>query len=201
MAKTNQNKATLTPDQQAIASRADAQEKLKRPAIREDELNDFSLMKNPLDLPEAAQKLQDKKIYAFRWCTRTPERIDELTRASTPPMRWGLVTRTTIPELEDLIDPMLGCVLILDQALLYKHWEDHVRVQKAKMELAEVGLNTGSLEGKKHQIEGRDEDVKVFVGPDHKIGSSDIVMADEAIIDSETGNTDDSSPLGDLVAQ
>ena len=178
--KTNNKAINLTPEQQAIASRSTNQEKLKRPPIREDELNDFSLMKNPLDLPEAAQKLQDKKIYAFRWCTRTPERIDELTRTVTPPLRWGLVTRTTLPDLEDLIDPMLGCVCVVDQALLYKHWEDHVRVQKAKMELAEAGLNSGSLEGKKHQSESRDEDVKVFTGPDHKIGGSDVIMGDEA---------------------
>jgi len=187
MTKTNQNKATLTPEQQAIATRAEAQQKMRRP-IREDELNDFSLMKNVLDLPEAAQKLQDKKIYAFRWCERTPERIDFLTRSEQPPMRWGLVTRTTIPELEDAVEPMLGCVCRLDQALLYKYWEDHARVQKAKMELAEAGLQTGSLEGKKHQIEDRDEDVKVFTGPDHKISGSDVVMGDE-------------SEFGELVAQ
>ena len=200
MAKNNQTKATLTPEQQAIATRAEAQDKLRRP-IREDELNDFSLMKNVLDLPEAAQKLQDKKIYAFRWCERTPERIDFLTRSERPPMRWALVTRTTVSELEDLVDPMLGCVCVLDQALLYKYWEDHARVQKAKMELAEVGLQTGSLEGKKHQIENRDDDVEVFTGSKHRIGGSDEVMADESIIDSQAGMADDSTPLGDLVVE
>ena len=200
MAKNNQTKATLTPEQQAIATRAEAQDKLRRP-IREDELNDFSLMKNVLDLPEAAQKLQDKKIYAFRWCERTPERIDFLTRSERPPMRWALVTRTTVSELEDLVDPMLGCVYVLDQALLYKYWEDHARVQKAKMELAEVGLQTGSLEGKKHQIENRDDDVEVFTGSKHRIGGSDEVMADESIIDSQAGIVDDSTPLGDLVVE
>ena len=199
MAKNNLNKATLTPEQQAIASRSEAQEKLEVPkVIREDELNDFSLMKNPLDLPEGAQKLQDRKIYAFRWCERTAERIDELTRSARPPLRWGLVTRTTIPELEDLIDPILGCVCVLDQALIYKPWVDHVRVQNAKMELAEAGLNTGSLEGKKHKIQNRDDDVEVFVGDRHRIGSSDVVMGDEAEFDNAI---EDSSPLGDLVAE
>lgn len=194
MAKTNQNKVTLTPEQQAIASRSEAQDKLRRP-IRGDEINDFSLMKNATDLPEAAQKLQDKKIYAFRLCARTPERIDKLTRSDKPPLRWALVTRTTIPELGHLVDPMVGCVCILDQCLLYKYWEDHMRVQKAKMKLAEGGLQAGSLEGKKSQIESRDRDVEVFVGPEHKIGSSDVVQYPDAIPDDG-----DSTPLGDLVA-
>jgi len=200
MAK-NTKTTNLTPEQQAIASRSETQEPLKRPhPVREDELNDFSLMKNPLDLPEAAQKLQDKKIYAFRWCERTPGRIDYLTRSELPPMRWGLVTRTTVPELEDLVDPMLGCICRLDQALLYKHWEDHARVQKAKMELAEAGLNTGSLEGKKHQMQDKNADVEVMTGEGQRISGADEVMADEAIIDNAQGLSEDRAPLGDLVA-
>ena len=191
----------LTPEQQAIATRAANQESLKRSPIREDELNDFSLMKNVLDLPEAAQKLQDKKIYAFRWCERTPERIDFLTRSELPPMRWGLVTRTTISELGDFIDPLLGCICRLDQVLLYKYWEDHARVQKAKMELADAGLNTGSLEGKKHQIQGKNADVEVMTGTDQKISGSDEIMGDEAIVDQQAGLVDDSSPLGELVEE
>ena len=63
--KTTKNKATLTPDQQAIADRVEAQDKLWH-TIREDELNDFSLMNNPFDLPPEAASLQERKIYAFR---------------------------------------------------------------------------------------------------------------------------------------
>ena len=82
---------------------------------------------------------------------------------------------------------MLGCVTKLDQILLYKPWMHHMLVQKAKMELAEAGLQTGSLKGKKRQIEDRDDDVKVFVGDDHKISSKDEVVADEAAIDADDG--------------
>lgn len=195
---TTNKKINLTPEQQAIATRSANQEKLKRSPIREDELNDFSLMKNALDLPEPAQKLQDKKIYAFRWCERTPERIDFLTRSELPPMRWGLVTRM-VSELEEFVDPMLGCICRLDQALLYKYWEDHARVQKAKMELAEAGLNTGSLEGKKYQMQNKNADVEVMTGKDQKISGSDVIMGDEAIVDQQAGIVEDSSPLGELL--
>ena len=189
----------LTPEQQAIATRADNQESLKRSPIREDELNDFSLMKNVLDLPEAARKLQDKKIYAFRWCERTPERIDFLTRSELPPMRWGLVTRTTVSELRDFIYTLLGCIVRLDQVLLYKYWEDHARVQKAKMELADAGLNTGSLEGKKLQMQDKNADVEVMTGKDQKISGSDEVMGDDLLQNIDID--EDSSPLGDLVEE
>ncbi len=181
MAKTNKTDTNLSPEQQAIKTRAEIQEKLVRPSIREDEMNDFSLMKNPLDLPEEAQKLQDRRIYAFRWCERTPDRIDFLTRSLGYPQKWAIVNRTNIPELAHLVDPMLGCIICLDQALLYKYWEDHVRVQKAKMELAEVGLNSGSLAGKKRQIEQRDDDVEVHVGKDYQISGADEVVFDESV--------------------
>ena len=193
---TNKKTTNLTPEQQAIADRADLQDKAWH-TIREDELNDFSLMTNILDLPKAAARLQKNKIYAFCWRTRTPERIDELTRSVNPPLRWGLVTRTTIPELKDLIDPMLGCIPRLDQVLMYKPWAHHVIVQKAKMELADAGLNTGSLEGSKHQMQGKHDDVEVMTGKDQKISGSDVVMGDELMADID--NDADGSPLGDLV--
>ena len=187
----------LTPDQRAIADRAELQDKSWH-TIREDELNDFSLMTNALDLPEAAARLQNNKIYAFCWRTRTPERIDELTRSVNPPLRWGLVTRTTISELQDLIDPMLGCIPRLDQVLMYKPWAHHMIVQKAKMELADAGLNTGSLEGKRHQMQGKHGDVEVMTGQNQKISGGDELMGEELMADIDNG---DSSPLGDLVEE
>lgn len=190
---TQKKQPNLTPEQQAIKARVDAQEKLKAdPVIREDELNDFSLMKNQLALPDKAKELQDKKIYAFRWCTRTPDRIDYLTRSMRPPERWGIVTRTTIPEMEKEVDPMLGCVCRLDQALLYKPWQDHARVQRAKMELADAGLNTGTLEGKKHQMQSKTDGVEVMAGEKHRIGGGDEIMGEDLLSAAD-------SELGDLV--
>ena len=193
---TNKKTTNLTPEQKAIADRADLQDKAWH-TIREDELNDFSLMTNILDLPKAAVELQEKKIYAFCWRTRTPERIDELTRSVNPPLRWGLVTRTTIPELKDLIDPMLGCIPRLDHVLMYKPWAHHIIVQKAKMELADAGLNTGSLEGQKHQMQGKRDDVEVMTGQDQKISGKDDLMGEKLMADID--NDADGSPLGDLV--
>ena len=193
---TNKKPTNLTPEQQAIADRDDLQDKSWH-TITEDELNDFSLMTNAFDLPEAAARLQRNKIYAFSWRTRTPERIDELTRSVNPPLRWGLVTRTTIPELKDLIDPMLGCIPRLDQVLMYKPWGHHVIVQKAKMDLADVGLNAGTMEGQKHQMQGKRDDVEVMTGKDQKISGSDELMGEELMADIDSDA--DGSPLGDLV--
>lgn len=201
MAKTNQNKVTLTPELQAIADRSDAQEKVWE-TISEADLNDFSLMTNRLELSKTAASLQERKLYAFRWITGSVKRVDELAGRSVPrPLKWKIVNATTLPEMADEVDNDLRCVARLDQILVFKKWHDHEIVQQKKMERAEIGLNSGSLEGKKRKIEGRDDDVKVFTGPDHKIGSSDVVLADESIIDREAGIVDDSTPLGDLVAQ
>jgi hypothetical protein len=193
---TNKKPINLTPEQRAIADRADLQDKAWH-TIREDELNDFSLMTNILDLPKVAAEMQKRKIYAFSWRTRTPERIDELTRSVNPPLRWGLVTRTTIPELKDLIDPMLGCIPRLDQVLMYKPWAHHMIVQEAKMELANAGLNTGSLEGRKLQMQDKNADVEVMTGQDQKIGGSDELMGEELM--ANVDNDADGSPLGDLI--
>ena len=193
---TNKKTTNLTPEQKAIAERADLQDKSWH-TLREDELNDFSLMTNILDLPKEAARLQKNKIYAFCWRTRTPERIDELTRSVKPPLRWGLVTRTTIPELQDLIDPLLGCIPRLDQVLMYKPWAHHIIVEKAKIELADAGLNTGSLEGSRIQMQDKNADVEVMTGQAQKISGSDELMGEELMAGID--NDADSSPLGDLV--
>jgi|GEM_PF-6591613 len=184
----------LTPEEQAIKIRSDAEDKSWH-TIREDELNDFSLMENPLDLPEEAARLQKNEIYAFRWCERKPARIDQLTRSVNPPLKWGIVNKTTVSDLAHLVDPLLGCIPCVDQILLYKPWTHHRIVQEAKMKRAEAGLNAGSLEGKKRQIESRDTDVEVFTGADYKIGSGDEVLMPDLVPDDTTDN----SPLGDLV--
>ena len=63
--KTETTKA-LTSAQQAIAERVAAQD-TEWFGITEDELEDFSLMNNPFDLPPEAARLQNEKVYAFRF--------------------------------------------------------------------------------------------------------------------------------------
>jgi len=191
----NQNVA-LTPEERAIAERVSSQgTEDEWFGVREDELTDFSLANNPLNIneqnyPEAYKMLKDKK-YAFRWCERTPLRIDELTRNVKPPQRWMLVTRTSMPALAKYVDQIRGCVCNLDQALLFKPYSHYMMVQEQKAKLAEAQLNSGSLKGKASEIQSKDDDVKVYEGSDYRITSADEVMADEAAFDQEG--------LGDLV--
>ena len=195
----------LTSDEQAIAERA-AKQDTGWMAIREDELNDFSLMTNPLDLMPEARKEVDEKRFAFRWCERTSNRIDQLTRAAQPPLRWAICTRTTTPFLKSYVDDLLGCIVTLDQVLLYKPWHHFQLVQNAKAELADIQDASGTLAGKKREIEDKDDDVEVFadegIKPRHaKFGvkGSDQVLVDEAVADKELGIVDDTSDMGDLV--
>ncbi len=195
---------SLTSDEQAIAERV-AKQDTDWFAIRGDELNDFSLMANPLDLQPEAKKMQDEHKYAFRWCERKTQRIDQLTRAAQPPLRWALCTRTTTPFLAQYVDDLLGCICTLDQVLLYKPWHHHELVKKAKAELADIQDGSGTLAGKKRQIEERDDDVEVMSGSQFSIKGSDVMMSTDAGIEKAAvakgfeAEADDSTELGDLV--
>jgi hypothetical protein len=178
----------LTPEERAIVQRT-ANQDTDWHVIREDELEDYSLSEDPYKLPPVAQKMQDEKKYAFRWCERTPKRIDQITRTYQTYKRWTLVTRSTLPELEDEVDSILGCVCRGDQALLFRPWFYHENEKRMKEQLAEANYKSGSLEGKKQSIEDRDDDVQVTVGERAAIKSGDQIMYE-----------DSSADLGDLVA-
>ena len=170
----------LTSTETAIAERAATQDDGWF-HLTEDDLEDFSLMQNPLDLPPEAAKEQNEKRLAFRWCERTPERVDQLTRHAQPPLRWAICNRNTTPFLKPYIDDLLGCVTSLDQVLLCKPWSHHMMVQQAKQELANVQDRSGTLSGKKDQIAR--EGTEVYEGKQYRIGDRDEVMADEGLAD------------------
>ncbi len=202
--KTETTKPALTSDEQAMANRIEGQN-VDWFTLREDELTDFSLMADPLLLPLAAQKLQDDQVYAFRWCERKPDRVDQLTRSHQPPLRWALVNKSNLPALADDCDSMIGGVLCLDQILLFKPWHHYVLVQKAKVALADAqygGLKTQEQksDGDKQfhaSVRSMDKDKST----PFEVKDSDVVVADEAVVDQEMGIADDSSELGDLVVQ
>lgn len=179
----------LTPEETAISSRIES-ESIDWFDITEDDINDFSLMANPLDLQPEAQKLQDENIYAFRFCERKPDRVDRLTRSVAPPLRWAIVNKTTLPAMGKYVDDTLGCVCVLDQMLLFKPWSHHALVQGAKLELAENLDVSGQLEALKEKAP---DGVDIMVGEDHKIGSRDEVQYED---DADGGDTAD---LGDLL--
>lgn len=165
----------LTPNEQAIAERV-AGEDTDWFTIGEESMTDFSLMTNVLDLrahyPEAAT-LQEEKVYAFRWIERTPERVDQMTRSAHPPMRWAIVNKTTCPELEKYVDPLIGGIVNLDQILIFKPWAHHMRVKAALEQMADAkaGAPLNKLSGVK--------DVDVDEGEHNKIQGNDIVDYDE----------------------
>jgi len=185
----------LTPEMRAIAERASAQD-TEWFTIREDELNDFDMQHSPYNITERnyseAFKLQKEKRYAFRWCERKESRIDELTRSLNPPLRWAIVTRTTLPEMERHVDPVLGCVSCLDQILLFKPWSHHAMVKEHKNKMAEAKDNAGKAENVAMRNVDSDT-IKPVVGEQAKIGGSDeVVYVDQ---ESHEGETD----LSDLV--
>ena len=141
----NTPRRILTPEEAALSSRIEADD-TKWMTIREDELNDFDLAANPMDLHPIARKLQDEKKYAFRWCERTARRADELTRTIEPPLKWGIVTRTSLPKMAHLVDDVLGCVCVLDQMLLFKPWHHHAVVKAEKNRLAKMKDEGGGTE-------------------------------------------------------
>jgi hypothetical protein len=180
-------KSVLTPEQQSIAERVASQD-TDWFAIGEESMTDFSLMVNPMDLmpnyPEAA-KLQNEKKFAFRWCERTPQRVDQLTRSVSPPLKWAIVNRNNLPEMDRHIDPMLGGVCCLDQILLFKPWAHAAMVRKAKDEMADARFNAPR---QRIQTDGK---IEVKEGREHRIGSNDVV----------TYQDERSDGLGDLVVE
>ncbi len=181
---TDQNTESLTPELRSIAERV-AHQDTDWMNITEESMTDFSLMNNPMDLDpnykEAANLQRDKK-YVFRWCERDPQRVDTLTRSVTPPLRWAIVTRDSLPEMARYIDPLLGCVSCLDQILLFKPFAHAERVNKAKEEMAEA-----KARGPKQKVQA--ENVESMSGEQYKIDGSDVVTYEDTRGES----------LGDLV--
>ena len=188
---------TLTPEQQAIAARV-ANEGTDDGwlHITEDQMNDFSLSVNPWDLPREVKKLQDEKRYAFRYCERTPARIDMLTRSQAPPLKWGIVNAVQLPELAHLVDPITGGVCVGNQILLFKPWAHHAKVKEAKARLADGAARSQSLDGAAAKLSSPDGKIQATTGAENRIGNRDVVIAAEDPQDVGSGG----SGVEDLVA-
>ena len=170
---------SLTPEQQAIANRVMAETNEWEP-ISEKEMNDFSLSITSLDLkhnfPEA-WKEQCEKRHAFHFCERTDRRIDELTRGGHPVTRWKICTKSTTPFLAKYVDPLLGCIARLDVILLFRPWERHMMEKRAKDQLTEAHANSGKPENT--ALRRADDKIEAYSGPEHKIGSGDVVQYED----------------------
>jgi len=174
----------LTAEERQIVDRVESQD-TSWMTIKESDMEDFSLMADPMELPPPAKKAQDEKRYAFHWAALTPSRIDQLTKMANPPLRWAICTRTTFPELAPWINDAYGCVTRHDCALLFKPWSHHMKVKEAKDALNKAYEEGSGIKGGKNKIASRDGDVEVLSGKQYKIDGNDQVLADESTFDGE----------------
>jgi hypothetical protein len=169
----------LTAEEKAIADRVSGQD-TDWFTINEGDMEDFSLMSDPMELPPPAKKAQHERKFAFHWADMNTKRIDQLTKLANPPQRWALCTRTTFPELAPWINDLMGCVTREGCVLLFKPWHHHALVMKAKDALNKAYEAGSGIQGRKNKIASRDGDVEVMSGREFKIGGSDQVLADES---------------------
>lgn len=167
---------TLTSDEAAIAARIIGQDDTWRTVTAAD-MEDFSLMNDPMPLPPPAVQMEKEKRFKFRWIARTPARIDEMTRGKQPPMRWWLANSTNTPFLGAFVDPTTGGIHSLDQILVFKTWDMHAREQRANDEFAQMKDDGGNI-NKRHGANGV-EGTMFLAGSPYKIGSRDDVQYDE----------------------
>ena len=186
----------LTQEESAIYQRVMGDDDKSWQTITEGDVEDFSLMEDPLKLPEPAQKQQDNKKFAFRWCKRTSERVDQL-RTAPVPKKWWICNSTNTPFLEKFIDPILGCVCRMDQMLLFKPWWMHIKHQVAKREIAEIQDQSGDI--KKRHGQKDEKGTQWFSGEDFKISGKDEVVDPGGMLEGAySQEQNDSSALGDL---
>ena len=169
----------LTAEERQIVDRVASQD-TSWMTITEADMEDFSLMADPMELPPPAKKAQNERRYAFHWAQLTPARIDQMTKMAAPPMRWALCTRTTFPEIAPWINDAYGCVTRHDCALMFKPWAHHAKVMEAKQALNKAYEDGSGIEGRKNKIASRDGDVSVMSGSKYKIDGRDQVLADES---------------------
>lgn len=179
----------LTADERAIADRVMGDSDTSWHTITEGDMEDFSLQRDPMELPPPAKLRQEEEKYAFHWAQLEPRRIDQLTKLAEPPMRWSICNRMTAPWLEGYFNDALGCVVREDCILLMKPWHHHMRVKARKTEQNKAYELTSGLNRGKQKIAERD-DLQTFDGPQYKIGKGDEVITDEAEMEMGEGEGD-----------
>ena len=182
--RTKPQPKNLTAEEAAIFQRIQSEDRGWE-TIGEEEVVDFSLADDPFKLPKAAQVLQDAKKLGFRWITRKNERIDEVRNLPVP-RRWWIVNASTVPELEKDIDPVLGCVTLLDQLLVFKPYWMYEAENRMKHEMSDVRDQAGDLKGK-DKITVDDSGSEFLSGKQYKIGGRDEVQFHESDKPDESG--------------
>ncbi len=127
----------LTPEERSVYSRV-AAESDEWKTITEADVEDFSLSEDPFKLPPPAQKLRDRKKFAFRWITRSAARLDQV-KSKNVPFRWWPVNSTQPAPgvLDAFIDSNNGCISREDQMLVFKPWWMFEKELEYERQLAE----------------------------------------------------------------
>ncbi len=195
--KATKKTQALTPEERAIFQRVKNESK-DWETITEESVDDYSLMEDPFILPDEVKEFENKRQFKFRWIERKSERLDEI-RSAKVPNKWWIVNVDTFPALEDLCDPILGCISRLDQMLVFKPWWMHEKRMQLLDELNTAQDRSGTLEGK----DGETRDGVQFMAgkrsPDEPTPLRGEVKAGDKIEYEETGHDDRS--FGDLVTE
>lgn len=144
--------------------------------IKEEEMVDYSLGGDPYELPKEAKAKVTAKEFAFRWIEDTPERLQEVTRIE-PPMRWWVCNSTNTPYLKKYLNPNTGALHCKDQILVFKPYWLAVKAKNVKSEVSENQLNSRKLDVRDGMVDNKGAEWKS--GKNHKISSSDIVVAED----------------------
>lgn len=148
----NQDIKPITAEEQAIAARVTS-ETMDWQTITEEDVEDYSLSKDPFELPPPAMEKQEKKEFFFRWITRSQQRLDEM-RSKQAPFRYWICNSTNTPFLKGYFDPVLGCVAREDQMLVFKPYWMHVKERLHKEGLAKALDQAGDITAKHGQSDG-----------------------------------------------
>lgn len=191
--------SNLTPEEQAIYRRVISDSEDWK-TITEDEALDYSLSRDPFELPAPALKLQKNKEFAFRWITRRSERLDEIKNKPVPFKWWPVNLNQPVGTIfKAYIDPNNGCVSREDQMLVFKPYWMFEKELAYKRGLADVA-DTNRLESLHGQTRkaGRDADVEIIAGKRsglesktlrQEIKGSDIQFKGEEEVDIEAGRS------------
>ena len=138
---------SMTSDEKAIASKVMAENR-DWATIDPQATLDYSLAEDPFKLPEPAQKLQEKKEFAFRWYKRSPERVDEVMNFPVPRRWWPVNRMQPVGGLFDKhVDGSTGAVHLMDQMLFFKPWWMYEKQEYMKARLADTRGDLTSRDG------------------------------------------------------
>jgi hypothetical protein len=190
----------LTPEEKAIYGRVISESEDWR-TVSEEESVDYSLSRDPFEVPEPARKLEKNKEFKFRWVTRSSARLDEI-KNKVAPFKWWVVNlnQPVGGVFKPWIDPNNGCVSREDQMLMFKPWAMFERERAYKDRLAETHDRSSRIESKDGEVRraGRESEVNLMAGKRsgmedktlrQEIRGSDIQFRGEEEADAEAGRS------------